>query len=232
MRSRKVHSPILTAIFAVLLALGLLTLGPASDTPLGIPLTVEEARAASSSEKLAELKVRPEGSMTGYSRDRFDHWSNAQDYGWKIPTFVSHAGSCDARDAALIRDGRGEESVGAYCDVNSGVWVDPYGGRTYYDPADIDIDHIVALAEGWRSGASSWTDAKRERFANVRLDVLAVEDNLNASKGDRDPSEWKPPRTAYHCTYARKWINIKHYWKLSVDRAEKSALKQMLGTCR
>lgn len=170
--------------------------------------------------------------MTGYSRERFDHWSNAQDHGWEIPAFVSHPGSCDARDGALIRDSRGEESVSPYCDVNSGTWRDPsYGGRTYYDPSEIDVDHVVALAESWRSGARDWTDAKRKRFANVPFDVLSVEDNLNASKGDRDPSEWKPPRTAYHCTYARKWINIKHYWKLSVDRPEKRALRSMLSTC-
>ena len=29
-----------------------------------------------------------------------------------------------------------------------------------------------------------------------------------------------------------KWINIKHQWKLSVTSEEKSALKQMLSTCR
>lgn len=185
----------ITLVLALLMALGVAG---------SVSTEAARAHAASPSEKLAELKVRSEGSMTGYSRDRFDHWSNAQDYGWTIPTFVSHPGSCDVRDAALILGGRGEENVGSYCDVNSGVWVDPYGGRTYYDPSDIDIDHVVALAESWRSGARGWTDTKRERFANVRLDVLAVEDNLNASKGDRDPSEWKPPRTGYHCTYARK----------------------------
>ena len=72
--------------------------------------------------------------------------------------------------------------------------------------------------------------AKKERFANVPLDLLSVEDN--ASKGDDGPEEWKPPRTAYHCAYSKKWINVKHYWTLSVTRAEKSALKQMLSTCR
>jgi hypothetical protein len=40
-----------------------------------------------------------------------------------------------------------------------------------------------------------------------------------------------PPRDAHHCAYSKKWINIKHYWALSVTCAEKSALKQMLSTC-
>jgi hypothetical protein len=58
-----------------------------------------------------------------------------------------------------------------------------------------------------------------------------VDDGLNQSKGDRGPEAWKPPRRAYWCTHARKWVGIKYYWKLSVRSAEKSALKQMLATC-
>ena len=90
----------------------------------------------------------------------------------------------------------------------------------------------MPLANAYRSGAASWGPAKKERFTNVPLDLLSVEDNANASKSDAGPEEWKPPRTVYHCAYSKKWINIKHYWTLSVTRAEKSALKQMLSTCR
>jgi hypothetical protein len=214
----------------LLLASALLALGPSGGGPVAV---VDEARAATTTptQKLAELRVRAQGSMAGYSRDRFDHWSNAQSYGWTIPSFVSHPGSCDARDAALLRDGRGEEQVGPYCDMDSGTWFDPYTGRTYYDPSEIDVDHVVPLANAWRSGAASWTDAKRERFANVPLDLLSVEDNANASKGDKGPEAWRPPRTGYHCAYAKKWVDIKHYWKLGVTSQEKAALKQMLGTC-
>ena len=85
---------------------------------------------------------------------------------WKLPGGTPDPESCDARDAALIRDGT-EERVEAYCDVASGNWFDPYGGRSYTDPGDIDIDHVVPLANAWRSGASSWSTTKRESFANV-----------------------------------------------------------------
>jgi hypothetical protein len=220
------------ALLLLALAAALGVLAPTSRSTDPVP-AVESARAAttSPSQKLAELTVRPAGSMTGYSRDRFEHWSNAQAYGWTIPSWVPDPGSCDARDAALIRDGRGEEQVGRYCDVQAGTWFDPYTGNTYRDPSDVDIDHVVPLANAWRSGAASWSDARRERFANAPLDLLSVEDNANQSKGDKGPEAWKPPRASYHCTYARKWINIKYYWKLSVTSQEKAALKQMLGTC-
>lgn len=214
------------AVFAVLLALAVALTVSAFLLPKDAG-----ARGATPAEKLAELRVKPAGTMDGYSREKFPHWSDAQTYGWTLPAGTPDPGSCDARDAALIRDGR-EEVVRSGCYVESGRWFDPYTGRTYYQPSDIDIDHVVPLANAWRSGASSWTTARKQRFANVPLDLLAVEDNANASKGDKGPEAWKPPRTAYHCVYSKKWINIKHYWTLSVTSAEKSALKQMLSTCR
>lgn len=189
-----------------------------------------EAHRASAREQLAELRVKPAGSMAGYSRDKFAHWSDAREYGWTLPAGTPDPESCDARDAALIRDGR-DEVVRSGCYVERGRWFDPYTGRTYYMPSDIDIDHVVALGNAWRSGASSWTAARRERFANVPMDLLSVEDNANQSKSDSGPEAWKPPRGAYHCTYARKWIGIKHNWTLSVTSAERSALSGMLSTC-
>ena len=189
-----------------------------------------EAHRASARDQLGELRVKPAGSMAGYSRDKFTHWSDAREYGWTLPAGTPDPESCDARDAALIRDGR-DEVVSSGCYVERGRWFDPYTGRTYYRPSDIDIDHVVALGNAWRSGASSWTAARRERFANVPMDLLSVEDNANQSKSDSGPEAWKPPRRAYHCTYARKWIGIKHNWTLSVTSTERSALSGMLSTC-
>ena len=198
---------------------------------LGLVFPQEKVEAATPAQKLADLRVKPAGSMDGYSRELFPHWSDAQTYGWTLPAGTPDPGSCDARDAALIRDGRGEVVTGG-CTVGNGSWFDPYTGNTYTNPSDIDIDHFVPLANAWRSGARPWPAAKKERFANIPLDLLSVEDNANASKGDKGPEAWKPPRRAYHCAYAKKWVNIKHYWSLSVTGAEKTALRQMLSTCR
>jgi Protein of unknown function (DUF1524) len=196
-----------------------------------MPATAQNTPSAEAARRqLSELRVRPAGSMAGYSREEFSHWSDAEEFGWKLPSGTPDPESCDARDAALIRDGKGER-VQEFCDVVSGEWFDPYGGHTYTDPSDIDIDHIVPLANAWRSGASSWDAAKRESFANVPRDLLSVDDGLNQSKGDKGPEAWKPPRKTYWCVYSKGWIGIKHYWKLSITSAEKSALKQMLGTC-
>ena len=44
-------------------------------------------------------------------------------------------------------------------------------------------------------------------FSLTRPQLLAVTDDVNQSKGDQDPAEWMPARTAYHCTYIRKHSN-------------------------
>jgi hypothetical protein len=179
-----------------------------------------EARQA-----LQELEVAPAGTMAGYSREKFPHWSDAQEYGWDVQD-----SSCDVRDAALIRDGE-DVQIEEGCDVTSGEWLDPYTGTTYTDPSEIDIDHIVPLANAWRSGASSWDEQKRERYANAPRVVLSVEDNANQEKGDKGPEAWKPPRREVWCDYAIRWVGIKAEYDLSVNSQEKAELEQMLDTC-
>lgn len=59
----------------------------------------------------------------------------------------------------------------------------------------------------------------------------AVTDNVNQSKGDKDPAEWMPSVTSYHCTYIQSWITVKSYYKLSIDSAEKAALTKYINAC-
>jgi hypothetical protein len=205
-------------------ALGVVALKSAKETTDGSG-TSQVSTPAQASEALKKLQVTSPGSMSGYSRDRFRHWSKASDFGWDAPQ-----SSCDSREAALIRDGQNVK-VGKSCKVTSGKWLDPYTGKTYSDPQDLDIDHVVPLANGWRSGASSWDDKQREGYANDPQVLLSVEDNANQAKGDKGPEAWKPPDKAEWCDYAERWIQIKSKYSLSVNEQEKQALEQMLATC-
>ncbi len=55
---------------------------------------------------------------------------------------------------------------------------------------------------------------------------------MNASKSDRDPAQWLPPRSAVHCRYASTWVLIKYPWRLSIDSTERSRLSSLLsGDC-
>ena len=180
---------------------------------------------------LNRLPVAPAASMSGYSRDRFRHWSQAERFGWTPPR-----PDCTTREAALVRDGQNVR-VGDGCQVLSGSWFDPYTGKTFTRASDIDIDHVVPLAAAWRAGADRWDNARREQYANDPEVLLSVEDNANQEKGDKGPEAWKPPRRDEWCDYAQRWIAIKAKYGLAITApargagGEKAALLQLLGTC-
>ncbi|NMH68408.1 HNH endonuclease [Bacillus sp. RO3] len=167
--------------------------------------------------QLNSLTVKSEGSMSGYSRDKFPHW-------------IGQGNGCDTRQLVLQRDA---DYYSGNCPVTSGKWYSYYDGVTFYDPSDLDIDHVVPLAEAWRSGASSWATEKREDFANDLSgpQLIAVSASTNRSKGDQDPSTWQPPRSGAACGYSKWWISTKHKWGLSLQSSEKTALQGMLNSC-
>ena len=123
-------------------------------------------------------------------------------------------------------------------DVLAGTWVDPYTGARLVmtdmkDPAQaqaVQIDHVVPLAEAWRSGASAWSDARRERYANDLGVLVASDGAVNQSKGDDDPAAWLP-KQELQCDYALTWVAVKDAWSLAVDDSEASALTGMLERC-
>lgn len=204
------------ALLAALLMIAGLLLGfaaVASATPPNIP-SVTTARS-----ELSQLRVAPDGSMTGYSRDKFPHW-------------ITISGACNTRETVLKRDGTSVVTDSS-CAATSGRWFSPYDGATWTQASDVDIDHIVPLADAWRTGASSWTTAKRQQFANDLSDpqLIAVTDNVNQAKGDQSPATWKPPLTSFWCTYAKMWTHVKFKFALTVNSAEKSALTDMLNRC-
>ncbi|MEV6830535.1 HNH endonuclease family protein [Amycolatopsis sp. NPDC051102] len=204
------HSFTVLAVTAVLS--GTLA-GVADATPPGIP------SATTAQSELATLTVKADGSQTGYSRDKFPHW-------------IDQGNSCNTREVVLKRDGTNVVTDSS-CAATSGKWFSPYDGATWTAASDVDIDHVVPLADAWRTGASSWTTAQRQAFANDLTDpqLIAVTDNVNQEKGDKSPDAWKPPLVSYWCTYAKMWVAVKYKFKLTINSAEKTALTDMLGRC-
>jgi hypothetical protein len=50
-------------------------------------------------------------------------------------------------------------------------------------------------------------------------------------EADRDPAQWRPPRSGAGCGFARDWVTVKLRWDLSADEAEAGALREMLAAC-
>ncbi|GGZ11274.1 HNH endonuclease family protein [Streptomyces poonensis] len=198
--------------------IGLATMTGLFNAPTAAAALPTPVSAATARSYLASLTVATE-DRTGYNRDLFPHW-------------ITISGACNTRETVLKRDGSNVVTDSA-CASTSGSWYSQYDGATWTAASDLDIDHLVPLAEAWDSGADSWTTSRRQAFANdlTRPQLIAVTDNVNQAKGDQDPATWMPSRTAYRCTYVRAWVQVKYYYGLSVDSAEKSALTNYLSAC-
>lgn len=197
----------------------------AAGASLVVPAGATEAtRVGVGGDALAVLDsivVEPE-RPSGYARSLFPHWLDVDGDG------------CNAREQVLKRDSVTLPQVDPFrCYVVAGDWVSPYDGVRTDDRSSVDIDHVVALKEAWDSGAWAWSEAKRTAFANDvtdRRSLIAVSAASNRAKGDKDPSNWIPPRRAHLCPYLEAWIAVKARWGLSMDRSEHGRVRNLLRT--
>ena len=207
------------AVFAVTLSLGAtFVAGATSRTEASNSVKSGGGAGLSVLQTIRIENERP----TGYVRALFEHWIDIDGDG------------CDTREQVLKRDSVTLPQVDPYkCKVIAGDWVSPFDGAKWSDPTDVDIDHVVALKEAWDSGAWAWSSATRNAFANDTSDrrtLLAVTDNVNQQKSDKDPSNWVPPLKSYLCTYLGNWISIKARWNLSMDQSEWGRIKNLLNS--
>ncbi|HEU5036377.1 MAG TPA: HNH endonuclease family protein [Nocardioides sp.] len=183
--------------------------GPAGAAPAHEHLRLRAAVRA--------LPVADETPL-GYDRDLFTHWVDADH-------------DCqDTREEVLVAESRVPVDG---CTVTTGEWFSWYDRETWTRASDVDIDHLVPLKEAWDSGARAWDADTRERYANDLGDprtLVAVTDNVNQSKGDRDVAEWLPDYGV--CRYVRQWTAVKLRWGLTVDPDEKATLRQRARHCR
>ncbi|MDH6235565.1 HNH endonuclease family protein [Cryobacterium sp. CG_9.6] len=205
------------------LALALIPLVAFSAVTVAAPaIAAEPGSQVSVSSLLSEVATASDSTAT-YDRSLFQHWIDADGDG------------CDTRQEVLILESTVPVQLGSGCSVTSGKWESWYDGATWTVPSDVDIDHFVPLGEAWRSGADTWSAEQRKAFANdLGLDVglEAVTDNVNQSKGDRDPANWMPPLAGVECRYVTDWVVVKYRWDLTVDATERAALDNTLnGTC-
>lgn len=191
---------------------------PRADSALPF-VSIAEAKRT-----LPQLPVKGRAPLTDYDREAFGTaWSDVNGNG------------CDTRNDILRRDLT--RKVVEECIVLSGVLEDPYSGqriqfvRGPVSSLDVHIDHVVAMANAWQTGAKFWDDGKRELFANDRRNLLAVRGDLNLQKRDGDAATWLPPKKSFRCTYVSMQILTKQRYDLWVTPPEKQAMVRVLDTC-
>lgn len=121
------------------------------------------------------------------------------------------------------------------CKVVAGSWVDPLTGRTVDDPTDLEVDHLVALADAHRSGGWRWDADRRAAFANALDDpdhLNAVVPAENQRKADDGPESYRPADRSAWCWYATSYARVKATWDLTVTQEQMAGLREMVPACR
>ncbi|MFJ3439495.1 HNH endonuclease family protein [Streptomyces cyaneofuscatus] len=163
------------------------------------------------------VKVTEE-DRTGYTRSSFKHWNSGDD----------KSDGCHTRNEVLLAEAVVAPTVEDGCKLTGGTWVSYYDGQEVTSTGSLDIDHMVPLAEAWDSGASTWSAARREAYANDQgadVSLVAVTARTNRQKSDQDPADWMPPSPEAQCRYVGEWVATKLRWQLTADDRELEALK-------
>jgi hypothetical protein len=195
-------------------------------TPAATGSSHTSNQAAEARATLAALPVKGKAPATGYDRDA--------DFGtaWLD---VDHNG-CDTRNDVLARDLTDIVRQGP-CKVVSGDLVSPYTGaeiafvRGNTTSTLVQIDHVVALENAWRTGAQRLSQGERQALANDPENLFAVDGHSNSQKRSADAATWLPAAKGFRCEYVEHQITVKAKYRLWVVPAERDAMERVLGAC-
>ena len=189
-------------------------------------ITGEYAADGDAAALLNKLKVS-KSHPSGYNRSVFGYWTTDVD-----------KNGCDVREDVLARDLKQVRfKYSGSCKVASALLHDPYTGlninfvRGRKTSALVQIDHVVALENAWQSGAWKWSHAKRLKFGNDMLNLLAVQGAANQEKGSASAAYWLPSNKSFRCDYVARQIAVKYKYDLSVTNAEKRSMASILHGC-
>lgn len=167
--------------------------------------------------------------MDGYARTEFPHWRAA-------------GNGCDMRQLILNRDMTVTERRGDGCTVLLGTLEDPFTGKTIDfqhtsvggNSNAVQIDHVVALCDAWKTGAQGWTRETRAAFANDPINLLAVDGPANGSKGCGNAHSWLPRSSgnaAFDCDYVTAQTAVKSKYGLTMAFDEHDLIGEILTDC-
>ncbi|MEI0566546.1 HNH endonuclease family protein [Brachyspira pulli] len=154
-----------------------------------------------------EIKKTSKETVTRYNRDDWGNWIDEDNDG------------LNTRHEVLARESLVKPVI-SNNRVISGKWYDKFTGKYFTNAKDLDIDHLVPLKNAYISGASNWSEEKKNKYYNYLKNenhLAAVSKGANRSKGDKSPVEWLPPNEEYQCEYVREWFKIKTDWGLTIE---------------
>jgi hypothetical protein len=210
-------------VVGMLLGLFLMNFIPEIGQAFGSHVAVGNAATV-----LRALKVDDSSAQVGgYDRAQFGYGQTDDD-----------GDGCEVRQDVLQRDLTVVTfTPGSSCQVATGTLADPYTGkmiafkRGKTSSMAVQIDHVVALSDAWKSGANAWSTAERYQFGNDMENLLAVDGPTNTDKSDASAAYWLPPNAGFDCEYVARQIAVKARYGLTVTTAERGAMLAALHGC-
>jgi len=172
------------------------------------------------------LPIKAALPITGYAR--------TADFG--VAWIDVDGNGCDTRNDLLARDLTSITRSGP-CKVTTGTLISPYSGvavhfvRGEQTSGLVQIDHVVALGNAWKTGAQSLSRSERITLANDPLELFAIDGATNVDKGDQDAASWMPPKISFDCRYVARQISVKLTYSLWVTPPEHDAMARVLAGC-
>ena len=99
---------------------------------------------------------------SGYDRSLFKHWIDAD------------KDKCDTRAEVLISESVVKPKVDKNCKITGGKWLSAYDGKSVTNASLLDVDHLVPLAEAWRSGAKFFYSGLCTRHLDISPKVTRL----------------------------------------------------------
>lgn len=206
----------------------------ASPSISAAPATGSIPVGQSATQVLSTLTI---GTKSNASSDRKSHqWNKVE----------GKTGNYTTRDLVLERD-MNDATFNSRGNVKSGILLEPYTGKTIHfqrgtsnkteggsasnRDGGIQIDHVVAYAEAYRSGLDKLDFQQRDAYYNDPDVLLASQAEANNVKKDGTIAEWEPSNQTFQCDYASLQIGIKAKYGLIVDKTEHDEMAEVLKTC-
>jgi hypothetical protein len=102
----------------------------------------------------------------------------------------------------------------------------------------INIDHVVSLKDAYESGAASWSDSKKQTFANDRANHVPSCGRVNSSKGSAAPKDFLRRsrdgkgldyKIMRWCEYVAVYKAVKTKYQLTFANNDRKLLSDCVG---
>ena len=110
--------------------------------------------------------------------------------------------------------------------------ISPYSGKIFDSTRESDIEHVVSRREAHFSGLCARPDSVKAAFAQDLDNLTLATPEVNRyQKRAFDVAQWRPALKSSWCWMASTVIKVKRKYRLTIDKAERAALVEMLRTC-